>query len=516
MRPARKPTLPQIAAVILALSAAASIAAAPPRQAGAAQKQEHPAQFRVIRSMCGSKGSAHGSEYQIQDPRNTFHVPDDHQIIVYFEWEGPPGSHHAVGSWRSPDGKVVLNSEFDLSSPGTRYIGTWTLAIPESIAPGLWALEATIDGQPAGTQTFQIVSDRSAAPPSPAGPVMPTPGEVYQRAAAASVFVTSLDQNGDAISHGLGFFVQKNLMLTAFQVVDGATSLRVDLADGSHATINDVVAWNRLQDWAILKVDSGQAQPLERAAPDSWRVGDLCYLLASQGQGSRTIQSVNITGLMGMAPSAQRLTISLSGAQEMLGAPVLDSYGRLIGLLSGGLAGMGSSRMGNWTSYLDSGAGTMAVVDPSVFPTALIPEAATLQQPMKLSDLAAQGALMMPLPLQPQVATGSLSQDFKKMGGEAIFPVGPGTQFSRKQSSLAVVAVWGPNKKMKGTQQLRIYSVDNRLVAQTPAGKLELSPRVTVYSAWKVALGTLQPGVYRVDVLANDEPQWRQYFRLIE
>lgn len=466
--------------------------------------------------MCGSKGSAHGSEYQLQDPRNTFHVPDDHQIIVYFEWEGPPGSHHAVGSWRSPDGKVVLNSEFDLSSPGTRYIGTWTLAIPESISPGLWALEATIDGQPAGIQTFQIVSDRSAAPTSPGGPPMPTPAEVYQRAAAASVFVTSLDHNGDVISRGLGFFIQKNLVLTAFQVIDGASSLRVDLADGSHATINDVVAWNRPQDWAFLRVDSGQMQPLEKAAPNSWRVGDLCYLLASQGQGSRTIQSVNITGLMGTAPSAQRLTISFSGAQEMLGAPVLDSYGRLIGVLGGGLTGVGSSRMGNWTSYLDSGAGTIAIVDPSVLPSALIPEAAMSQQAVTLSDLAAQGALVMPLPLNPQVATGSLSEDFKKMGGEAIFPVGPGTRFSRKQGTLAVVAVWGPSKKMKGTQQLRIYSVENRLVAETPPGKLDLSPRVTVYSAWKVPLSSLQPGVYRVDVIAGDEPQWRQYFRLIE
>ncbi|HXX19197.1 MAG TPA: trypsin-like peptidase domain-containing protein [Candidatus Acidoferrum sp.] len=516
MRSRNKSVLSGIGAAILMLSAVVPMGAASPQQAGGAQKPEHPAQFRVVRSMCGSKGVTHGSEYQLQDQRNTFHVPGDHQIVVYFEWEGPPGAHHAVGSWRSPDGRVVLNSEFDLSSPSTHYIGTWTLAIPDTIATGLWALEATIDGEPAGTQTFEIVSDRSAAPPVPAGPPMPTPGEVYQRAAAASVLVTSLDQNGDAISHGLGFFLEKNLVLTAFQVIDGASSLTVDLADGSHATINDLVAWNRSADWAILKVDSAQAQPLEKAAANSWRVGDLCYVLASLGQGSRTIQSVNITGLMGMAPAAQRLTISSSGAQETLGAPVLDSYGRLIGVLSGGLAGMGSSRMGNWTSYLDLEAGTVPVVEPSVLPTALIPEAAMSQQPVTLSDLAARGTLMMPLSLKPQVATGSLSQDFKKMGGEAIFPVGSGSQFSRKQGTLAVVAVWGPTKKMKGTQQLRIYSVDNQLVAETPPGKLELSPRVTLYSAWKVAINSLQPGVYRVDVLADDEPQWRHYFRVIE
>src|SRR5579862_2964089 len=111
------------------------------QQAGGKPSSDHPAQFRVVRSMCGSKGTSSGSDFQIQDPRSVFHVPEDHQIVVYFEWEGPPGSHHANGAWRSPDGKVVLNSEFDLASQGTRYIGSWTLAIPESIATGLWALE---------------------------------------------------------------------------------------------------------------------------------------------------------------------------------------------------------------------------------------------------------------------------------------------------------------------------------------------------------------------------------------
>src|SRR5208282_679936 len=270
MQSTHRMALACLAVGVLTLLAVVSLGAALPQQVGTGQTQEHPPQFRVVRSLCGSKGTSHGSDYQIQDPRNTFHVPDDHQIIVYFEWEGPPGSHHAVGSWRSPDGRVVLNSEFDLSSQGTHYSGTWTLAIPESIAPGLWALEATIDGQPAGTQTFEIVSNRNVALTNPGAPPLPTPAEVYQRAAAASVFVTSLDGNGDTITRGFGFFIDKDVVLTAFQMIDGASSLRVDLADGSHATVNDVVAWSRARDWAILKVDSGKVRPLEKAAPNSW------------------------------------------------------------------------------------------------------------------------------------------------------------------------------------------------------------------------------------------------------
>lgn len=494
------------------IGAITSIEAASPQQA-ADQAKEHSSPFRVIRSQCGSKAITHGNEVQLQDPKNVFHVPEDHQIVVYFEWEGPPGSHHAVGSWRSPDGKVVLNSEFDLSSSGTRYIGTWTLAIPESIATGLWALEAQIDGQPAGTQTFEIVSTRAeSAPPAP--PPMPTASEIYQRAAAASVFVTSLDEDGEAISHGFGSFIDKGVVLTAFQVIDGATSLRVDFADGSQAAIHDVVAWNRSQDWAVLTVESQKVPPLEKAAPNSWKVGDLCYVLTSQGQGSRTIQNVNITGLQGTPPSQQRLTVSALGAGGVVGAPLLDGYGRIVGVLSGGLAGLGSPRMGTWARYIDPGEMTAAIADLTALPIAAIPQAAWSQQTTTFADLAAKGVLITPLVRDPQAAVGQLCDDFQKFHGQAILPVRARNEFSRKQGEFALVITWGPSQKLKGMQQLRIYDADNHAIAQTAPAKIELQPHVTAYSAWKMPLGSFQQGIYRVDLLLEGKPQWRGFFRL--
>jgi hypothetical protein len=42
------------------------------------------------------------------DPRTTFFVPDDRQVIVYFEWEAPRGTHHCEGTLRSPNGQTEL------------------------------------------------------------------------------------------------------------------------------------------------------------------------------------------------------------------------------------------------------------------------------------------------------------------------------------------------------------------------------------------------------------------------
>ena len=44
---------------------------------------------KVIRTVAGTKGSAKGAVFVIADPRTQFYVPDDRQVIVYFEWEAP-------------------------------------------------------------------------------------------------------------------------------------------------------------------------------------------------------------------------------------------------------------------------------------------------------------------------------------------------------------------------------------------------------------------------------------------
>lgn len=41
--------------------------------------------FRVVRSISGSAGAQENGSYIIRDPRTTFHIPQDHRVIVYFE-----------------------------------------------------------------------------------------------------------------------------------------------------------------------------------------------------------------------------------------------------------------------------------------------------------------------------------------------------------------------------------------------------------------------------------------------
>lgn len=78
---------------------------------------------RMVRSVAGSKGEQRGGSYVILDPRTKFYVPDDRQVIVYFEWEAPKGTHHCEGTVKGPNGQLALMSSFDYPATQAKFGG---------------------------------------------------------------------------------------------------------------------------------------------------------------------------------------------------------------------------------------------------------------------------------------------------------------------------------------------------------------------------------------------------------
>jgi S1-C subfamily serine protease len=227
----------------------------------------------------------------VDHPQTTFRLGQDKQVIVYFEWKGPAGPHHLKGTWLDPTGKVNSVGTFDYVAPGPEFSGYWVLTLSPGMQQGMWALQAQIDGKPAGVQTFRITG---APPPPPA----PTASQVYQQAMASTVFVVALDEHGDPIRQGSGFFIGKGEVATTFSAIDGASQIEIDLPDGSHMTTQDVLGWDRKENWALLEVQGAKIPPLKPAPANGWVVGGSCYVLSSPGPGARTIERVAITGTL--------------------------------------------------------------------------------------------------------------------------------------------------------------------------------------------------------------------------
>ena len=109
--------------------------------------------FRVVRSVSGSKILDQGGRYSIEDPRTVFYAPDDKQVVVYFTWEGPAGSHHfeVIGKIQT---QACETTEFDTGRINP--FGAYFKMLQETTPPtahGHWKLGSWRD---AGSHTFQI------------------------------------------------------------------------------------------------------------------------------------------------------------------------------------------------------------------------------------------------------------------------------------------------------------------------------------------------------------------------
>ncbi len=212
------------------------------------------ASFKVVRSVSGSRGSQQAGRFVIADPRTTFHIPADKQAIVYFDWDGPLGRHHFEGIWKGPDDKIAFTSNFDFEVKTRRFGAYWQFDFRPELRPGFWTLEAQIDGEAAGSHKIELVVSGNAAPPAVAGPPLLTSAQIYERALKSTVTIDGLAADGRRIRTGSGFVIGEDAVLTAFQVIDGSSSLRILLPDGKPADLQGVSAWNRQQDWALLRV----------------------------------------------------------------------------------------------------------------------------------------------------------------------------------------------------------------------------------------------------------------------
>lgn len=483
--------------------------------AGGAQAVEP--KFRLLRSVSGSRGSEQGGVFVVADPRTVFYVPEDAQIVAYFEWEGPPGTHQLEGVWKNPEGKVVVLSDFKYEAKQRRFGAYWTLKLSETVPSGVWTIESRIDGELAGTHTFQILLAPRPASALPGHRVF-SPAEIYRRALEASVFIERLDANGERLGTGSGFSIGASQLLTGFEVVDGASSVRVILGGRGLGAIG-LVAWNRREDWAILRTPVVEIPGLPLAKPDSWAVGDRCYALDVPQEGSRTIVDGNITGQQTLPDLGQRLNLSFSLQPQGSGSPLFNEYGEVIGVVvrHSMLPGSASLDVLRWGFPLNlfSGAGSFPIDRGLALPISVVPSSPDLGTTTPFAELLRTSQFVPPLVGYQNIAhaTLALRVDGK---GPVPQPVDEKFEFSQRYGKMAVYVMWDPKEKLKATAQCRLYNLDNQLLIASKPFKVNLTPGRTTVNSWVLMVASLPAGIYRINVVLDTNPVWRSFFRMVK
>jgi len=470
-------------------------------------------QIHVVRSVVGAKGEQRGGTFVMTEPRSVFYVPEDREVIVYFEWEGAKGVHHCEGNVRGPGGQFATMSSFDYTAAQKRFAGFWRVPLSESSPQGNWVFESRVDGEQAGQLTFQIVvSSRPAGLVEPRA--LPTAAELYKKAVSATVSIENLDDKGRLRRRGSGFFIGDGAVVTSFRVIESASAIRLNLSDGTEISSPSIAAWSRRQDWAILSTPAKSAPALKLAANKTWSVGDHCSWLSVKSDGTHILSDGQIVGTQSPPAYGERIDFNGGYEHSSVGGALLDDQGEVIGVLGGALPESLLHEYSYQTSAdvseLPFSAGGIAV-SSTLLPRVLPASPATLQ------DLWAKGQMMIPITNSKYVLFGLLSQGEKIKGKQfSLAERSLQVSFHRGDATASVLIHFQNTEAFKLAAAIKLYDLDNRPLASGSPEKISVSRGQIAESMWQLPLTSLPVGIYRVDVEIADGVAWRQFFKITD
>lgn len=382
----------------------------------------------------------------------------------------------------------------------------------ENSPAGLWTFESRVDGESAGELRFEIVSAKRPADAAKEE-APPTPAEIYSHAVAATALIEKLDEKGQPIGAGSGFLTADGSLFTAFRVIDGAHTLRIQFADGTRIQTDSVAGWNRRQDWVILKVNAGKNSVLQAADSKSWSIGDHCYWLDTKTDGGRVISDGQIVGKESREGWGQRISISNTFNTAATGGPLLNERGEVLGMLGGALPeSLVPQVMRDASAY--AAGGTTYTIAASAIPISLLVPPPNLT-PATLQTLWTNGQFTAPVTASRNVMFGMLTEG-KPTKGRAPFIKEMKNDFTRHDDLATAYVSLQSMDTLKSTVQMRMYDADNRVISSGEPVKITLRRGETQDRYWSFAIGPLNPAIYRVDVLVGESVAWRTYFRVRE
>jgi S1-C subfamily serine protease len=460
-------------------------------------------ELKLVRSLSGPSGKMIGADFVLDETRNRFVYPQDQSLVVYFEFDAPAGDHVLTATWKRPDGRVASVSpdvKMQTTTPGLKCY--WIFNVTPGIPNGTWTVEVRVDGRPGATHAFELAGMDPASERF-------TLDRVSKAYAASVVQIRRIDRPGRPASTKAGFVIDANTIATAFQVVDGATSLDVQFADGRKVPATEVLALSRVGDWALLRVDTTGIPAIPRGAASSIPIGGRLATFSTNA-GIQVISPVDVGAVAPQPGFGTRVKISPAISADSVGGPLIDEQGKVVAILGGSLAPGLPSRLRLTTNgdsrRLDGGDTATAIEElPAVVPAA----GRSLDQ-LRSENVMTPGIIDM-----PELIYGGMTRQLPKLLEDRV---SDSTQFSaHEDAQFFVYTGWIKRSKIsKGEVSGTVSDLANHVITTIPAKKISLSTDREQRVSFSVSPRNIQPGSYRIDVTWDGQPAWRAYVRITE
>jgi Trypsin-like peptidase domain len=455
---------------------------------------------RMVRALSGPSGKVVSGKFVFDEIRNRFVYPQDNSLTVYFEFKAPKGDYFLTAYWKDPQGRIVtIAPDLKIQTENEELNSYWILMLDEHKTSGIWTVEVRINGEPMGSHSFELVVPEVPRPAAVAEtPQMPTMDELYRSISKSLVWVHKIDGAGRRINTCTGFVVAPDAILTSFGALELATGIEIEFADGARILTNEIFSYNRAQDWALVKAATREIPPMAVGKAEAIIIGEPLIVFSVERGFSRTIGTVDITGRKTMPGSGERIFTNPQLPPPAAGGPLLDFYGKVVGIIAGTTPG------------LPMDARNMSAVFSIMGSMAAAPIEARMVQSniptVKLNSLIYSGILIPPLSVTPVFVSG-----------EVTSASDPNTYRSsqlqfRKGETVAIYSHWQRREDIRqGNVSLRIYDANNKLRSQGKPQPLKLPAKEIVRYLSSFPAGSLDAGVYRIDVFWEDLPVWRTF-----
>ena len=469
--------------------------------------------IQFLKSQSGPSGKIVDDRFLFDELRSRFVYPQDKSLTVYFEWRAPAGNHILSALWKDPDGRVIsISPDIKMETKTPELHAYWIFEPVPGMRSGIWTVEIRIDGEPAGSHSFELVvpePPKVEAPPP--GPKLPTLDEIYASAGQSLVWVYKLDDTGRRTDTSLGFVSAQNQVATAFQAIDGAKRVEIEFRDGRKVTTDEVWTCDRLRDWALLKADTGSTPTLQRTDTEKVPIGER-YIVFNVEGATRVIGGVDITGRQAVPGFGERIQIAPSPALEAAGGPLLNPSGNVVGLLGGSV--MPGSRISRHDMSVSPALWSRVNSEMSVVPISLVPNFGGSQF-TAFQSLIEKGVMTPPITPMPCLVYGGSARSLSKNPNDMT--TRDASEFSHRDQVIWIYTLWQKKDKTgKGFVSGKVYDGANRLLVDAAPKKVSLDERVPSRIAFDFAPANFPAGVYRVDVLWNSQPAWRTFFRIVD
>lgn len=159
-----------------------------------------------------------------------------------------------------------------------------------------------------------------------------TVGDIAKQVFRSTVLLVMEDKNGQPLSHGSGFFIGPNIIVTNFHVIEGASSGYVKLVGRKEVLeVAGAIAVNSKNDIALLKIKGPSNSPLALGDDGDIAVGDAVYAVGNPLGLEGTFSNGIVSGIRRFGPDVFiQMTAPISPGSS--GGPVVNAKGLVIGV----------------------------------------------------------------------------------------------------------------------------------------------------------------------------------------